>query len=140
LWLVAGYLLVLERKPGALRNGAAFKHWDLPQALGRIGEHVQGRYADWKRQYVGILQAAPLYRVEAVEAACGKALGMGPSERVWCLTCKLRGMQEAYDEVISSGRKQRAIPEKMILELLKAKAAERRLRSSATIGVRPASS
>ena len=42
---------------------------------------------------------------------------------------KLRGMQEVYDEVLSSGRKQRAIPEKVILELLKAEAAERRLRS-----------
>jgi hypothetical protein len=38
-------------------------------------------------------------------------------------------MQEVYDEVVSSGRKQRAIPEKVILELLKAKAAERKLRS-----------
>jgi DNA replication protein DnaC len=42
---------------------------------------------------------------------------------------KLRGMQEVYDEVLSSGRKQRAIPEKVVLELLKAEAAERRLRS-----------
>jgi len=38
-------------------------------------------------------------------------------------------MQEVYDEVLSSGRKQRAIPEKVVLELLKAEAAERRLRS-----------
>ena len=28
---------------------------------------------------------------------------------------KLRGMQEVYDEVLASGRKQRMIPEKMIL-------------------------
>jgi hypothetical protein len=42
---------------------------------------------------------------------------------------KLKGMQEVYDEVVSSGRRQRAIPEKVILELLKAEAAERRLRS-----------
>ena len=42
---------------------------------------------------------------------------------------KLRGMQEVYDEVLASGRKQRAIPEKVILELLKAETAERRLRS-----------
>ncbi len=42
---------------------------------------------------------------------------------------KLRGMQEVYDEVLATGRKQRAIPEKVVLELLKAEAAERRLRS-----------
>ena len=42
---------------------------------------------------------------------------------------KLRGMQEVYDELLASGRKQRAIPEKVVLELLKAEAAERKLRS-----------
>jgi len=42
---------------------------------------------------------------------------------------KLRGMQEVYDELLASGRKQRAIPEKVVLELLKAEAAERTLRS-----------
>jgi hypothetical protein len=71
------YLPALDRKPGALRNGAPFKHWDLPQALGRIGEQLQRRYTDWDRQYVGILQAVPLYGLDAVEAACREALGMG---------------------------------------------------------------
>lgn len=42
---------------------------------------------------------------------------------------KLRGMQAVYDEVLSNGRKQKAIPEKVILEFLKAEAAERKLRS-----------
>ncbi|MEW5938011.1 MAG: ATP-binding protein, partial [Candidatus Thermoplasmatota archaeon] len=42
---------------------------------------------------------------------------------------KLRGMQEVYDEVLATGRKQRAIPEKVIFELLKAEMAERRFRS-----------
>jgi len=42
---------------------------------------------------------------------------------------RLRGMQAVYDELLANGRKQRAIPEKLILELLKAEAAERQLRS-----------
>jgi DNA replication protein DnaC len=42
---------------------------------------------------------------------------------------KLRGMYSVYDEVLSNGRKSRSTPEKMILELLKAEAAERSLRS-----------
>ena len=42
---------------------------------------------------------------------------------------KLKGMQEVYDEVLANGRKQRAIPEKVVLELLKAETAEHRLRS-----------
>lgn len=44
-------------------------------------------------------------------------------------TLKLRGMSSVYDEVLSNGRKTRSIPEKIILELLKAEAAERRMRS-----------
>jgi DNA replication protein DnaC len=42
---------------------------------------------------------------------------------------KLRGMLEVYDEVLTSGRKRRLTPEKVILELLKAEAAERKARS-----------
>jgi DNA replication protein DnaC len=42
---------------------------------------------------------------------------------------KLRGMQSVYDEVISNGRKSKSTPEKLILEMLKAEAAERYARS-----------
>lgn len=42
---------------------------------------------------------------------------------------KLRGMCSVYDEVLSYGRKRRSTPEKIILELLQAEAAERHLRS-----------
>ncbi len=42
---------------------------------------------------------------------------------------KLRGMQSIYDEVVSNGRKTHSTPEKVILELLKAEAAERYIRS-----------
>jgi hypothetical protein len=71
------YVPALERKPGALRNGAPFRNWELPEAIGRIGEQLKHRYPDWDRQYVGILQAVPLYGLEAVEAACAKALSIG---------------------------------------------------------------
>ena len=42
---------------------------------------------------------------------------------------KLRGMQSVYDEVLSNGRKNKSTPEKIILEMLKAEAAERHIRS-----------
>lgn len=42
---------------------------------------------------------------------------------------KLRGMHSVYDEVLSTCRKSHATPDKIILELLKAEAAERRMRS-----------
>jgi DNA replication protein DnaC len=44
-------------------------------------------------------------------------------------TLKLRGMHAVYDEVLTSGRKRRSTTEKILLELLKAEAAERHLRS-----------
>jgi transposase len=71
------YVPALDRKPGALRNGAPFRNWQLPEAIGRIGEQLRRRYPDWDRQYVGILQAVPLYGLNAVEAACAQALAMG---------------------------------------------------------------
>jgi transposase len=77
------YLPALERKPGALRNGAPFKNWGLPQAIQRTLERLKHRYGDWDRQFVGILSAVPLYGLEAVEEACGQALSMGsPSKEV----------------------------------------------------------
>jgi len=42
---------------------------------------------------------------------------------------KLRGMQSVYDEALSNGRKSRSTPEKIILEMLKAEATERHIRS-----------
>ena len=42
---------------------------------------------------------------------------------------RLRGMRSVFDEVLSNGRKSRDTTEKIILELLKAEAAERRMRS-----------
>jgi DNA replication protein DnaC len=44
-------------------------------------------------------------------------------------TLRLRGMSAVYDEVLPNGRKRRATPEKILVELLKAEAAERHLRS-----------
>jgi hypothetical protein len=77
------YLPGLERKPGALRNGAPTKNWGLPQAIQRTLERLKRRYGDWERQFVGILSAVPLYGLEAVEEACGQALSMGsPSKEV----------------------------------------------------------
>ena len=36
------YVPILERKPGALRNGAPFKDWKLPDALGRLRTPARG--------------------------------------------------------------------------------------------------
>jgi hypothetical protein len=68
------YVPVLERKPGALRNGAPFKDWQLPDPVEGVLQGLKNRFADWDRQFVGILNAVPFYGLEAVSKACKEAL------------------------------------------------------------------
>jgi hypothetical protein len=70
------YVPVLARKPGALRNGAPFKDWLLPDALARVQQRL-ARVADGDRQMVDILNAVLSDGLEAVEAACAAALAGG---------------------------------------------------------------
>lgn len=70
------YLPVLQRKPGALRNGAPFKNWDLPQSLDQIRIALE-KYPDWDRQFVRILSAVPSFGLEAVERVCKEVLSSG---------------------------------------------------------------
>lgn len=67
------YIPVLARKPGALRNGAPFKDWDLPSALARVRRKLE-RQLGGDRQVVEILSAILTDGLEAVEAACAEAL------------------------------------------------------------------
>lgn len=67
------YVPVLVRKPGALRNGAPFKDWVLPGALGRVRTKLAG-VTDGDRQMVDILAAVLTDGLAAVEAACAEAL------------------------------------------------------------------
>ncbi len=70
------YLPVLMRKPGALRNGAPFKDWDLPESLAQIRSKLK-HLTDGDRQFVKILAAVPDAGMEAVAAACKEALDAG---------------------------------------------------------------
>ena len=67
---------VLARKPGALRNGAPFKDWELPGALERVRRKLRGA-PDGDRQMVEILGAVLGDGLPAVEAACAEALEAG---------------------------------------------------------------
>ena len=67
------YLPVLVRKPGALRNGAPFKDWDLPAGLAQVRAKLKS-HADADRQFVKILAAVLDHGLAAVEAACAEAL------------------------------------------------------------------
>lgn len=70
------YVPVLTRKPGALRNGAPFKGWVLPGALGRVRQKLRSA-EDGDRQMVKILAAVLTDSLEAVEVACAEALSAG---------------------------------------------------------------
>lgn len=74
------YLAVLERKPGALRNGAPFKNWDLPGPLQAMREALEA-HADGDRQFVGILGVLPTYGLDAVADACAEALAIRATSR-----------------------------------------------------------
>ena len=70
------YVPILARKPGALRNGAPFKDWVLPQALERVRCKLRGS-DDGDRQMVAILSAVLEDGLAAMEAACAEALSEG---------------------------------------------------------------
>jgi transposase len=70
------YVPVLERKPGALRNGAPFRDWALPPLLAEVRRRL-GRDDTADRQFVELLTAAAEFGLEAVEAACGEAVAGG---------------------------------------------------------------
>ena len=67
------YLSLLDRKPGALRNGRPFLDWELPAPVRKVWEVLQ-RYPDWDRQMSTILSMVPRYGLEAVGIACEMAI------------------------------------------------------------------
>jgi len=69
------YIELLKRKPGALRNGAPFKDWALPEPLLQARATLM-RFTDWDKQFVAILCAIPTYGIEMVAEACVQALAM----------------------------------------------------------------
>jgi transposase len=86
------YLPILLRKPGALRNGAPFKDWNLPPAL----NHVRGllkSHADGDRQFVKVLAAVLDHGLVAVEAACAEACAAGIASGDVILTVLARQRQ-----------------------------------------------
>lgn len=67
------YVLLLERKPGALRDGAPFVNWQLPAAMLRIKDHyMKDKGGD--REFVDLLILAQEHGIETVAAACELAV------------------------------------------------------------------
>jgi len=70
------YLPVLERKPGALRNGAPFQDWDLPAPIQTVWGELKGRPGG-DREFVDLLCAIKTHGCEAVETAAREAIALG---------------------------------------------------------------
>ena len=86
------YLEVLERKPGALRDGAPFKEWsELPKAMHRVRNLLSKRDGG-DREFVNLLCAARDHGVEAVAHACQAALRNGVVREAWILNRLSRDM------------------------------------------------
>jgi hypothetical protein len=94
------YLPVLQKKPGALRNGAPFKDWDLPRSIHRTWQRLK-HYPDWDRQLVDILACVPTYGLDAVADACNEALGNGSVSRDVVINLLARQHEESSPEVVT---------------------------------------
>lgn len=70
------YLPVLEKKPGALRNGAPFVNWDLPPAITHVRDQIL-KQPKGDSAFVDLLLLAGETGLEALEMACELALESG---------------------------------------------------------------
>ena len=70
------YLPLFEQRPGALRNGAPFKHWTMPKALQMIWEHYRGQPGG-DRDFIELLVLHQQHGQDAVEMACELAVEYG---------------------------------------------------------------
>ena len=67
------YVPLLDRKPGALRNGAPFVGWQLPAAMRQIKDHyMQIKGGD--REFVDLLLQVQEHGIEVIEVACELAI------------------------------------------------------------------
>ena len=67
------YVAALQKKPGALRNGAPFKDWALPPGLREMKERLCARPGG-DRQFVNILATIAEDGIDAVNVACELAI------------------------------------------------------------------
>ena len=88
------YLPVLERKPGALRNGRPFQNWTLPAGLQTLRDKL-ANVNGGDRQLAGILAAIPQYGEEAVNVACELALESGLTSKDAVLNILCRTTEDA---------------------------------------------
>ena len=94
------YVPLLERKPGALRNGVPFTTWKLPESMEQIREALR-RHDDWDRQFAGILTAIPSRGLDVVAAACATALDQGTVSKDAVLSILNRQRDDMPEKAVS---------------------------------------
>ena len=67
------YLPILERKPGALRNGAPFLDWDLPAPIRLVRDRIL-KQPKGDRAFVELLMMAREVGLDVLQVACELAL------------------------------------------------------------------
>ncbi|HEV8036685.1 IS21 family transposase [Yoonia sp.] len=67
------YVPLLDRKPGALRDGAPFVGWELPKSMEQIKDHYM-REKGGDREFVDLLLLALEHGIDVVEMACDLAI------------------------------------------------------------------
>ena len=95
------YVPLLERKPGALRNGAPFKDWGLPRPIEQVKKQLLKRKGGDK-ECVAILTAIRQYSMEAVEVACELALADKTVSKDVILNSLSRLRQEHQPDTIAT--------------------------------------
>ena len=70
------YLPVLEKKPGALRNGAPFVDWELPKAIQQVRDRIL-KQPKGDRAFVELLLLAGEAGLDALTVACELSLECG---------------------------------------------------------------
>lgn len=91
------YLEVLKRKPGALRNGAPFKDWELPLPLKQVRAAMMNR-PDGDKQFVGILSAVLTHGLDDVITACAEAVAANTISQGVILNILSRAQDQTTDE------------------------------------------
>ncbi len=91
------YLPLLERKPGALRNGAPFTDLSLPSELNIVKEQLEFR-PNGARDFAHILSYIALESLESVVAACAQAIKARTISKDVILNILLRKQEEVNSE------------------------------------------
>lgn len=70
------YLSLLEKKPGAIRHGAPFQNWELPEAIRHVREKLHKQDKN-ERAFVDLLLLTREAGLDALETACELAVESG---------------------------------------------------------------